>query len=269
MQQYEEFLEHINKYFEYDEVVSKGTLISAYDLLKIITERMHEYFILICDNSDFKKAINDYYTVQVPFGKIFKKFKKVNTASVDYTQYRYEKNHAKAVIKFNGESFISSKYIRLCKDTNTDELYFDTFSEIDKEFVEHFHDQILSDLQKIEELFYLFKLTNTNVEEIPYSSNQSLIKEEISDDFLKLIISYDACGRVNSKIIIDPSVDPDNIYGREWLNHEPIKDYIAKHKDELLKKIAINVLDLKETTQKIITDYYAKKISDEHKLELK
>lgn len=68
--------------------------------------------------------------------------------------------------------------------------------------------------------------------------------------------------------MIDPSVDPDNIYSREWINHESIKDYVEKNRDELLKKIAINTLDLKETTQVIISNHYTKN-TNEHKLELK
>ena len=42
MKQYEEFLEKINSYFQYNEVISEGTIISAYDLLQIIKEEMNK-----------------------------------------------------------------------------------------------------------------------------------------------------------------------------------------------------------------------------------
>ena len=153
MKQYEEFLEKINSYFQYNEVISEGTIISAYDLLQIIKEEMNKYNTILRNNLAFKNAINDFQTTQVPFGRFFKRFKTVSIASVDYISFGFENNHARVVVKFNGESLFSSKYIRICKDSETDELYFDRFSENDREFVDHFYQQILEGLKKTEELF--------------------------------------------------------------------------------------------------------------------
>lgn len=60
MKQYEEFLEKINSYFQYNEVISEGTIISAYDLLQIIKEEMNKYNTILRNNLAFKNAINDF-----------------------------------------------------------------------------------------------------------------------------------------------------------------------------------------------------------------
>lgn len=124
----------------------------------------------------------------------------------------------------------------------------------------------LDRLVTIENFAEIFKLSVPNMKEIPGDVN---VRETIDDDFLKLVITYDSYGDTRHNLSIVSSVDHDKIFERVWLDRPSLKKYVNEHEEEILKRIPINILDLKYSTQKIITDYYDKKNTNEHKLELK
>lgn len=273
MEQYEEFLNKIKKYFEYDEVITQGTIISAYDLIQIIKKTMGDLRSVIRnEENEFIKDVNEYYISQEKVGRFIKKLIKVNLAEVEYFFLRFKENHAELTMGVwlnHNRNTPEHSRLKICKDHGSDELYFENSHNVDKDFVEYFKETIIGNLQKIEYFYNLFKLSLPDIEEIPSYFNGYKIQEEISDNFLRIVISYDVNGKVDYKISIDPSIDLNNIYNREWLNHESIREYIEKNEEELLKKIPINILDLKATTKQVITDYYAKENTQGQKLVLK
>lgn len=271
MQQYEEFLEHINKYFEYDEVVTQGNIISAYDLINIIKNNMTILHDIIFEKKEDIKQLESFYQGTSLLEKVYHKLVKFKTPRIEFINQSYEGNNARIHIRFYPITIKKIHYfsLEICKDNNNDEIYLKDFNDLDqdREFVNYFHDVFLHTLQTLEYFFEVFKLSLPDIREIPDSHSD--IKETIDDNFLRLEIKYGGYGHMQYNLSIVPSADPDNIYTRVWLEKPPLSSYVTDHKEELLKRIPINILDLKETTQKIITDHYARNNVDEQKLELK
>lgn len=268
MQQYEEFLKQINKYFEYDEVTTQGSIISAYDLIKILESRLRKLYDLIYEKKDFIQMIESYYHEKNLLKIIMNKINKTVTPQVELILTRYENDHAYIYIRFSNNTCEKINYntLEICKESGTNELYFGEFSGIDKDFVDYHRDVFLDRLVTIENFAEIFKLSVPNMKEIPGDVN---VRETIDDDFLKLVITYDSYGDTRHNLSIVSSVDHDKIFERVWLDRPSLKKYVNEHEEEILKRIPINILDLKYSTQKIITDYYDKKNTNEHKLELK
>lgn len=270
MEQYEEFLNRIKKYFDFDEVISQGTIINAYDLLCILQERIDILHSLIYEKKSFVKEIEDYYKGKNIFENLFQKITKKQTPKVDFVRQSYEKNRARIYISFQFYTckMLDYRSLEICKENGTDELYFGNPQNVDKEFVEYFREQFLHNLQTLEEFMDLYKLSLPNIQEIPTSGSEC-IEEIIDDEFLKLRIVYDTFGMIGYNISIVPNIDQENIFERVWLDHSSLREFVVEHKTELLKRIPINILALKETTQKIITDYYSRNNIEEHNLRLK
>lgn len=267
MKQYEEFLENLKSYFEYDEVVSQGNIISAYDLLCILKERISILHDIIYEKKDLIKEIEDYYKGKNIFEFLYKKIAQKQIPQVDFLNQRYENNRASIYIHFYSHTCYDYTSLEICKEPGTNELYFGSLYSVDKDFVEYFRETILQNLQILEDFVELFRLSLPNIKSVP--GDEPSIEEIVADEFLKLRIAYDSYGNVTSKISILPTIDPENIYERIWLDHPSLKEFVSKHETELLKKIPINILDLKASTQKIVTDYYSRNNVDTHKLELK
>lgn len=267
MEQYDEFLEKIKKYYEYDEVITQGNIINAYDLIQVLKNRIGELHDLIFEDKDIRKKIDRYYRGANILDMVIRKITKLHIPKVQFINQGFEKNHARIYISFNYSTCQSIDYdcLEICKEKGTNELFIAN-SDVDKEFAEYLKDIILPNLQALEEFFDLYRLSIPDIKEIP---SNSVVNEIVDDEFLKLQISYNAYGGLNYKIFIVPSVDTDNIFERIWFDHPPLKAIVEENKIELLKRIPINILDLKDTTQKIISDYYAKNNTNEHKLELK
>lgn len=267
MQQYEEFLKRIKKYFEYDEVITQGNIINAYDLIQVLKSRISELHNLIFENKDIIKKIDNYYKGEKILDMLIRRVTRLHIPKVKFINQNFENNHARIYISFNYNTCQNLNYdsLEICKERGTNELFF-ADSDVDKEFAEYFKDIILPNLQALEEFFDLYRLTIPDIKEIP---SDFFIKEVVDDEFLKLQISYNAYGSLNYEISIVSSVDTDDIFERIWFDHSSLKEIVEENKVELLKRIPINILDLKDTTQKIITDYYAKNNTNEHRLELK
>lgn len=269
MEQYNLFLNKINEYYKYDEVVSNGSIINAYDLFNILAMSMKELHNLIYEKKELISLIENYYIKMNLWQTILGKLRKKTTPKVDFILQRFENNQASIYIRFYPATCESINYtsISICKDYGTKELYFDQLYGVDKDFAEYFKELFLHNLEILEEYYNLFKLTITNIKEIPNGCDD--ITETIEDDFLSLKIAYDDYGNISKKISIVKSVDPDNIFNRTWLDHESLSEYVKKNEDELLKRIPINIFDLKETTQALITKYYANNNIQNKKRELK
>lgn len=270
MQQYEEYLERIKKYFEYDEVIANENTISAYDLISILNCYLNNLHKIINDEEKIIADIEDYYSETKVLGKIFKKKYPVNLAKVDFILQRFDDGRASIYIRFK-ESKLNFTSMEICKEKGTDELYFSgTYSYgVDKEFVNHFKDTILTNLQSLEDFFDIFQLSLPNLNELPSHESKNIIKQEIDDDFLKVTITYDTSGDLFYKVNILESIDKDNIYNREWLDHESIKEYVDRNMSELLKRIPVDIDKLELTTQKIISNYYMNCKEDVKTLKLK
>lgn len=271
MQQYEEFLKKIKKYFEYDEVITQGDIINAYDLVTIIQSRLGKLHDLIYSNKDLKNDIERFYR-GTNIIEIIRKISKKSTPKVDFILKRCEQDSSRIYIRFYPDSCDTVDFtsLEICKDYNSDELYFGNSSYgygTDKDFVEYFKDIFLSDLYYLEYFMEVFKLSQPSIEELP--SGDYHVEEVIDDEFIKLKISYDTYGSVSSTISILPDVDPNNIYSRVWLDHPSLKEYVDEHKEEFLKRIPIDIINLNASTQKIVNDYYSCKNQLEHTLKLK
>lgn len=221
------------------------------------------------EDKELKQQIDDYYTHQVKFGKIIKRVKKERLVEVDFILQKYEKDHSEFVLKLKDyNEKVGYMWLIICKEEGTNEIYFSDNRRKDVSFVEYFKDIILYNLNKIEEFYNIFKLTYPDLKEFPRHGRDNGIKEIIDDDFLKLEIIYDTRGRIHVMICIEPTIDQNKIYSREWMEHESIASYVNKNEEALLKRIPINIIDLKPSTQAIIIEYYNLK-NQGHQLKLK
>ncbi len=251
MNQYEEFLTKINDYFQYAEVISKGNIISAYDLLAILHLRLMELYNIIYNKKDLYKKINAYYKNRNLPSFFLSRLVKAITPTVEFTNTQVEDGTARFYIRLKNSS--NYGHLEICKEYGTNNLYFKDTQEVDKDFAEFFKEEILKLLQDIEEFYNIFKLSLPTNDNIPGSG---AIEEKIDDDFLSLVISYDTYGFLSYDISILKTIDLEDIYHRIWLDKESINDFVNRHVEELLKRIPIQISDLKDSTQKIVSDYY-------------
>ena len=116
--------------------------ISVYTLCELIKDKL-EKLRKTQFESTFPEEINKSYSVIEKVGRVFKK--KVSIGERPCTQIMCSCNGTKSEITFCfrvKESRFGTEYLTICKDVNSDQIYFDRHSG-DKNFVEKHYVRII------------------------------------------------------------------------------------------------------------------------------
>lgn len=258
MEEYNKLMTKIKTYFEMEDIENTEDIISAYDLIQILTEKFQVLYDVIYSNT-LKERINEVLLTEKKVGKIFKKIIKIQKRKVEYLLTHFEKGKATLSINILEDRFDGryGYHTWICKDLDSDQLYYTYRSPENENVVNEFLSDIERNLYIIEEFYKLIRLTDPSINKVPdYDAKFSQV---FSDGFLKIAVTYDTYGKVKYQFSIDEQEDPNELFKREWLNLECIKDYVNNNAESLLKKIPVNVSELNETSKEIIREYNKKK----------
>lgn len=266
MNEYNRLMDRINKYFTMDDIKYSEEVISAYDLFKILTEKFSELHAIIYNN-ELKEQMNDFLLSEKKVGKLFKKIIKIQRRKVEYLLTSCKNGVSELSIKVIEQKIdgLYEYHTWIRKDLDSDQLYYNHRDEEIQDLVDFFLSDIEKHLYTIEEFFKLIALENGNIKEVPeWRTN---FPQVFSDSFLNIRITYDTYGKVNYDFSIDKSIDPNELFKREWINLECIKEFVNNNAEILLRKIPVRVEELNETSKAIIREYNEKK-KNVRKLEL-
>lgn len=145
---------------------------------------------------------------------------------------------------------IKDNFLKICKDIDSDQIYFAENYNTDKEFVEKYYDQICEYFRILEEFNSLYQsrvgISGQGAEQI------------FSDGFLDVRFSYDAWGRTCVLTSINSQADPQRIYLREWVKRQTLSNYIKENEETILRKIPIAISELNYTTKTIVEEHLSK-----------
>lgn len=248
MDEYTRLKIKIESYLDKPDVEMSENEISMYDLHQIVDSRLAELRSIQVDPK-LKDEINKNL-IGKKIRKIFKKNK--SSAGKICSCIMSSCDSQKSVITFGFEhssSTIKNYFLKVYKDIDSDQIYFGEFYT-DKEFVEEYYDQI-------SEYFRILEEFNSLYQSRVGTSGQGA-KQVFSDGFLDVSFSYDTLGRTCVLTTLNPKVDPEKIYLREWLKRKTLSDYIKENEETILRKIPININELNYTTKTIVEEHLSK-----------
>lgn len=242
MDEYEKMMQELEQYLAREDIEDTNEVISAYSLYEIVDDGF-EKLRNIYNDWDFRQQINTDKVQTIKKGFIFKKTTSVIQNECERVSTTADYKTAQMHIRFE----YYNHTIILCKDRNSQEIYFDKYSKIDKDFISKYYDYIMETFRIAEEYVDLIGGP------IGSSRNDSSIQpQNFPVSFFYIALEYTRSGEVSIDIIVDSEKDPDGIAKREWYNRKKIIDYISENETELLKKIPIHVEQLVPTTKKIV-----------------
>ncbi len=251
MDEYTRLLNEINSYFELDDIHMTTECISAFDLYKILDEKFQQLRNVISAKA-LQDKINSDRTVVRVIKKLFQRNEERFVESECDTICSSTKgNTAEILFSFEDSSRQSGcRYVHIYRDFESEEIYFDRHFK-DREFVMKYYDDIKEYFDILEEFDGLLGFNIGGF-------SDSRCNQKFSDGFMKVKLVYDNRANVSIDISIIDTEDPDDIYNREWLNRKKIADVIDERKEEVLKKIPINISDLNVTCKTIVEPYLQK-----------
>jgi len=248
MDEYTKLKTEIDAYLEKEDVELTDQQISVYDLYNIVNNKLAE-LREICFNSKCLKDINK----NLKFGRLGSILRRETIRIYESCDEVTPRSNGKTSsiafrLKYR-EHLLRSCWIRICKDVNSDEIYFDT-TTTDKGLVAKYYDQISEMFTILEEFSSLYQGA------VGYRDKD--VHQIFSDGFLTSDFSYDQLGRIEIDLNLTKEADPNNIYKREWFQRQRLSDYVEENKENLMKKIPVDIEKLNHTTKTIVEDYTKK-----------
>jgi len=250
MAEYTRLRKELESYFEMSDVELNENQISAYDLYKIVNDKLHE-LRKIQFESTFKDEINKGFIITKKVSKLFKK--EESSTGKRCTTVMTANNCKTSTITFGfskSNHIIDTEYLTICRDIDSDEIYFDKYSFVDKAFVMKHYDCISETFNTLEEFSKLFQGG--------VGTGGNGAQQVFTDGFLEITLSYDSYGRIDTDIKIDEKEDKEDIYNRDWLKRKKLSEYVFENKETILRKIPINIDELNYTTKTIVEGYLSK-----------
>lgn len=250
MDKYTELKEILKSYLEKTDIELTKEQISAYYLYKIVDEKLEKLRNVSFDQEIIKK-INKGLSLR----SIGKFFDKSNSIFYLKCQNLYVQcNMRTSILEFQfAPSERNLDYKRRCldirKEVGIDEIYFGS-KMIDKQFVTKYFDEISEIFNVLEEFSALYQGGVGNV-----GKDSKIL---FSDGFFDIVFHYDSYGRTDIDISIKKEIDPENIYYRNWFERQKLSDYVEENKEEILRKIPVNMNELNYTTNTIIKESTSK-----------
>lgn len=241
MSKYTEILEKVQSYLQDNNKEVKEGEITLYELYDIVDKTINELY-REDQCKELLKKVNEEIPITNIIGKIFKK-KEICSRYESISLFYDEKDVG---IWFYA-GFRNESNLEIYKDSESNELYIEygELTDYKKEILEKHYDEILDILTSLQE----YKEVTGGYEK--YSRLKH--KEQIIDDgFMKATISLSNYGRVDIKLEVNRTVDPDNVANREYYRQEKIQNVIDDNKKTIAKNIIFNENDLNDDYKRIL-----------------
>lgn len=240
MDHYSELKNRIDKYENLNNVMFTEQTISLYDLKRLLDNKFKR-LRHIMNVESFINVINKDNIELQGIGCLQPSDR---CSSILFSN---DKMISKIIFGFNEDSSaIPTRFIRICKDDDSDELYFEG-KECDREFIERYISRILEIFAVLEEFSRLFQ------GKINFAHN--VFQQEFTDGFFVVSIKCYGNGNVSLAVAINEESDPNNIYKRTWLNRERLFDYVNERSDIILKKISVKINMLHIVFRLVVEEY--------------
>lgn len=249
MDEYTKLKTTLEAYLDMPDVEVTHHEISIYTLQQILNSKLEELRKIQFD-SDFKDEINNSYTVIQKVGRIFKK--KVSICERPCTNVMASCDGKKSHITFAftcKENRFGTEYLTICKDVDSEEIYFENH-KADKDFVVKHYDRINECFTTLEHFSMLYQGG--------IGGSGKSIEQTLGDNFFDIKIICDTYGRIDTTTKISSSVDKENMFTREWLKRQTLKEFYTEHEEEILRKIPVTIECLNYTFKTIVTDALSK-----------
>ena len=239
MDKYLELMQLIQQYLNYPNVDSNDEIISAYDLIQVLNNGLHELREAV-DRDTLKEKINKRYSPLAATRKLF--FKKARetgsvTDKIDFIHFESKDNKSEISVHY-----VSQRTASLARDFYSKDIYYKYFNkEKDGFLISEFLEDIEAMLDALEKysIKYQSNISLSGFGESPITKTQNF-----SDGFLDISIQFGHRFSIETGISINKTADPDDISKREWTNRITVADFIKENKEAILKKIPIYVRDL-------------------------
>ncbi len=242
MDRYDELKRTIDKKYTDREVECHDNIINLYELYHILTDEIAPYRTVM-DGSEIQRKINADRTIIEKLG-MFKKRSVVRNKCTSAI-CSVKSNSSRICFGFEDKKVsMGSKFTAIVKDFDSDEIYFDKYTDVDKAFVEKYISEIYEMFAVLEEYGQLF----------PYDEKEgrNVLKQSFDDGVLNITISLDLYGRVKYDIRLSEKVGSMDLYNRDWLNRESIRDYVERSIKRIFMSIPININDLNDTYKLLV-----------------
>lgn len=249
MDEYTRLRNRFEAYLNMPNIEMSEKEISVYTLRKLINDGLED-LRKIQFESEFKEEINKSRTIVQKVGNVFKK--KVSFCVSPCTSVMASSDGNTSVLTFcfqNKKSSLRTDFLKICKDANSDQIYFGKYSS-DKDFVEKHYDRISEYFTTLEHYSELYQGG--------VGGSGKCIEQAISDGFLDIKMISDNYGRTNLYTTINQETDKENMYTREWYKRQTLEDFFTEHEEEILKKIPVQIASLNYTYQTIVKSAISK-----------
>lgn len=119
---------------------------------------------------------------------------------------------------------MGSQYLTICKDMDSDQIYFDHY-QADKEFVERHYDRISEHFSILEEFSKLYQGG--------VGGSGKSVEETISDGFFNIEIKSDTYGRTTVRTTLTKTEDKEELFTREWFQRQTLKELYKENEDDI------------------------------------
>ncbi|MBR1413093.1 MAG: hypothetical protein IJ574_00280 [Bacilli bacterium] len=255
MEEYNDLKKKIDEYLLRDDVIETENVISAYTLstsmeafvsgLRFLrydlTENLKDK---INKNSSLLENIKMNLTKKIDICKL-----KCNSIHIDAENDSYQLSFS-----FNyplEKSSLKTDFLRIVyKDKNSQELYTKEWP-LENEFIEKYYLEIFGLFEQIE---YYTKLIN-GVMNFYYNAAAN---NEIKTELFTIQTSYSSYGKSDFMIYVNKVNDKKNISSNNYYNYGSLNQYIYDNREQLSKKIAINISDLNNMEKNVVNEVRTK-----------
>ncbi len=249
MDEYTRLLTRLGEYLTMPDVEMTDDVISGYDLYRIVDDKLQQLRAIEFD-STFKDDINRDSIITRKIGRIFKRSAQIQGHKCNHERAEHDGKTGKITLSFDSPNSRFDEFLEINKDIDSDEIYFGSYKS-NREFVEKYYDRLMDIFSTLEEFQKLYQNSiGLN------GGSKSLV---FSDSFLDMTFKYDTYGRIDIDLKISADEDRENMYHREWYKRKTLASFVTENRDEILKRIPINVSELDYTCQNIVKDYQTSK----------
>lgn len=243
MDEYTRLKNKLLEYINMPDVELSEDEISVYALRELIKDKLEE-LRKIQFESTFKDEINKSNTIIQKVGRIFKKSNSICEKTCMNVMASSDGKTSNITFCFqNKNSYFGSEYLTVCKDVDSDQIYFERY-RADKSFVEKHYDRISEHFSILEEFSKLYQGG--------VGGSGKDIEQTITDGFFNVKIQSDSYGRTFISTTLTEEEDKEKMYERQWLQRKTLQEIYEDNEDTFLKKISVPIESLNYTYKTIV-----------------
>lgn len=251
MDKYTELKGKINEVINGEWVYESENVISLNDLHFIVGKRMAGLRDVM-KSQEFMDKVNADRTIMERIG--FRK-RAVVSKKCSIVMPQSDGEVSRIAFGFDKDSKnYSSNFVIILKERESDELYFESYSFIDEEFVKKYMSEIYGMFATIEEYASMFP------QGVGFDSRKprNAIVQTFDYGILRVTIECSVEGSVTAFVSLVDGVDSDKVYDRKWVNRETLSDYVKAHIVDILGRIPVEIPKLNPEFQAIVLEYKSK-----------